>query len=126
MKRQLYPLFVLCVFALLVTACGTSPALAGNTNLTARFSGPKDTYKIELFEVGAPYPSRQSVGTGSRLNPVWHSIVTDHRNYFIRVTTKKGEAKQTGTFWMHDNPPKSLWVSINWNSPNLGLKQSWQ
>lgn len=126
MKEANYTRFrALCAtFAILVMCCVAIAAKKSNTNLTCIFSGPSDNYQIELFEVGAPYPSRQSPGNGSKLSPTWYSVVTKNKNYFVRVTKNRKEVKQSVMFWMPDNPPTSLSVTVDWNSlPHLS--ESW-
>lgn len=133
-RKQLYWILWTCAgflgLVLFLALTSVIPAVAahggGNTNLTCYFYGDSNAkWKIELFEVGAPYPSRQNIGYGTTFHPTWYSVVTYHRNYFIRVTKNDGEAKQTGTFWMPDNPPAELWVRTYWNKPYLGLERSW-
>lgn len=93
---------------------------------------PSVETKIELFEVGAPYPSRQSIGQGTVLSPRWYAIVgSDQREhlYFIRVTKQDPntgaliEAKQTGAFWIPNDGDS--WVRLRWNEPYLGMSRGW-
>ena len=117
MKKLIKTVVALALFA------GSAYAAYANSNLTCYMYGDSwATYKIELFEVGAPYPSRQNIGVGTVFSPTWYSLVTYQRNYFIRVT-RNGVAKQSGTFWMPDN--RSLWVRVYWSRPYLGMQLSW-
>lgn len=90
----------------LVLAPSISPAQTADTcYLNYAFYGPAGHYLIELFEVGAPYPSRQDWNlynnryNGSATYRSDWSYISKGRDYFIRVTnTDTHQAKQMRAF----------------------------
>lgn len=79
----------------------TSDTVVVNYSLYA----PASDYKIELFEVGNPYPSRVDTSLhlfGARGNFTYKAswnYISRYRWYFLRVTdTRRGIVKQMGTY----------------------------
>ena len=109
-------LLLLTVFVVLFAFPAISHAT--DTSVGYGFYGPAGDYKIELFETGAPYPSRQDYVYQYRGNAtyhrVWNSIVAD-RYYFIRVTNlQSGVAKQTRESRVTYNGGYYEWGTCNW------------
>jgi hypothetical protein len=99
-----------------------TPAISHATDTIVEYSfyGPAGNYKIELFEVGAPYPSRQDIVSGYSgtftYRRTWSAIVADRR-YFIRITnTGTGVAKQTSWRYVLYNGGYFVWPTCYWNS----------
>lgn len=99
-------------------------ASAIDTTCGYAFYGPAGNYRIELFEVGRPWPSRTDdvIGYGGyftyRRN--WYAIVAN-RSYFIRVTDlRTRSAKQTHSFWVTYNGGFYQFPTCNWNQNFLG------
>lgn len=112
------PLLVLTVLIALLAIPGVGNAT--DTTVGYSFYGPAGNYKIELFEVGAPYPSRQDIVNGyggtSTYRRTWSAIVAN-RPYFIRITnTQTGVAKQTGARYVTYNGGYYEWPTCYWNS----------
>jgi len=109
-------------------ACAFLPSRASaQTNNTCYvnygFYGPAGHYKIELFETGHPYPSRQDFTlwsnnySGQRTYWSTWSYISINASYFIRVTNDKGVAKQTIEFsirgqWDYYNAPECDWYTM--------------
>ncbi|USN53194.1 MAG: hypothetical protein H6760_03390 [Candidatus Nomurabacteria bacterium] len=114
-----YLLFlIVALVALSVASPGVS--LATDTTVEYSFYGPSGDYKIELFEVGAPYPSRQDYVYGYSgtftYRRTWSSIVA-YRSYFIRITDlNSGVAKQTGSVYVTYNGGYYAWSTCYWSS----------
>lgn len=98
------------VFKALVLTSVVSCALAAHAQtantvyMSYSFYGPPGKYRIELFEVGAPFPSRQDNTLVGGYNGQYTyrrswSYISKGRTYFIRVTnTESGARKQTQGF----------------------------
>lgn len=106
-------------------SAGLTALSSANSDITCYVYGDTyATYKIELFEVGNPYPSRQNVGTGTTFSPQWWSLVTSPR-YFVRIT-KNGVARQTASFSIRDGLRQpNGWIKVKWTSSGLTLSLSW-
>ena len=112
-------LLVLTVLVALIAIPRVSHAT--DTTVGYSFYGPAGNYKIELFEVGAPYPSRQNIVKYNgqfTLRDRWTSIVA-YRNYFIRITNLDTRvAKQTSGRYVTYNggyyewSPTCYWSSM--------------
>lgn len=101
---------------LAATCCAASLAQTRETcYLTYSFYGPAGEYVIELFEVGAPYPSRQDPikYDGQFTHRRTWNYITRSRKYFIRVTKSRQQAKQMREFKIGDvesyNAPHFNW-----------------
>ena len=66
-------------------------------------AAPKGTYKVELFEAGSPYPSRQTFLTSNGTYNIWSSwsYICVGRTYFVRVSNSKNAASQTHAFYVN-------------------------
>lgn len=125
MKAQFQPR--LLVLAAAVSALSLpEPCLAQTANtvyLNYSFYAPPGRYLIELFEVGAPNPSRQDWALSG-----WYdgrftyrrdwSYISKGRTYFLRVTNlQNGIRKQTGSFRVPASwGPYFNSPHMNWNS----------
>jgi len=108
----------LAIFATLFTIPRAS--YATDTVVGYSFYGPAGNYKIELFEVGAPYPSRQDIVNGYggffTYRRKWSAIVAS-RYYFIRITnTQTGVAKQTHARYILYNGGYYEWPTCYWDT----------
>ena len=89
-----------------VAAATIVVAHAQTLNVNFIGSGRNDNYKIELFEAGAAYPSRQAyVNVTNQITFSWYNLTTMRYSwgykaveYFIRVTNSKGYSYQTHSF----------------------------
>ena len=111
---------VLAVILLSGLMFGQRPAHADSQGiLDVTVAGTWEPYKIELFQVGAPYPSRQQIAypdirTMSE-SCVWYSLVTS-QTYFLRITNMKyGWSRQTGSFKLTQGQPGVLQVRASGN-----------
>lgn len=98
--------------SLVALAVLTGSALAETLSWQIIGSG---NFKVELYGVGDPYPSRQYF-TG-RITGEWNAAFFNlsHRNYFVRVTNlNNGQAKQTFAFWIADRD--RAWVGMDWGT----------
>lgn len=81
-------------------------------------------FLVELYQVGAPYPSRQTY-TGqitSEWNAAWSNL-TRTQNYFIRVTNRRtGQTKQTKTIYLNPST-NQYWIGLDWGQNYLAY--SW-
>lgn len=119
---------LLACITLLICACvllqSRADAQTSNTcYVNYNFYGPPGRYKIELFEIGAPYPSRQDYSLWNSsykgqftYRATW-SYISINRWYFIRVTNDKGVAKQNFGFeiyghWDPYNAPSFNWYKM--------------
>lgn len=113
-------LLLFLVLGLAAVAATADVSQATDTTVEYSFYGPAGDYKIELFEVQAPYPSRQDyvydyngVYTYRR---TWTSIVAD-KYYFIRITDLNSSvAKQTGSRYVTYNGGFYAWPTCYWSS----------
>lgn len=109
---------------------GVSPTayggLIGNMTLRWTLSG-QGRFKVELFEVGAPYPSRQKLTTV--LKAVWQEEWSElvRKTYFVRVTkcdkgdtvdSCSGPSRQTKSFIFDPNKDHST-LTLEWNDSRL-------
>jgi len=112
-------LLSLIVLAALFAFVAPSIAQAIDTTVEYSFYGPAGDYKIELFEVGAPYPSRQDYvydyGGYFTYRRTWSSIVA-YRSYFIRITDlNSSQTKQTGSYWVFYNGGYYAFPTCYWS-----------
>ena len=100
--------------------------LVGNMTLTWTLLG-QGRFKVELFEVGGPYPSRQKLTPEmkSLLEVGWSELVRNE--YFMRVTkcdkgntvdSCSGPSKQTGAFIFDPNRDHST-LTLDWKDSRL-------
>jgi len=84
-------------------------------------------FKVELFQVGAPYPSRQTItpSLNHSWTASWYNLVVT-RNYFIRVTNLDNNvAQQTRAFTFVPNGGRgnpsyyAAVVDMTWGYPYL-------
>ena len=113
-------LLLLAMLVSLFVVATPSASYATDTTVEYSFYGPSGNYKIELFEVGAPYPSRQDYvyGYGGYFTyrRTWGSIVAS-RYYFIRITNLGSSvAKQTGSRYVTYNGGYYTWSTCYWFS----------
>jgi hypothetical protein len=109
-------IFTVFLFLFAVPAVGHATV----TTVEYSFFGPAGDYKIELFEVGAAYLSRQDMvyGYGGvfTYRRTWTYIVTN-RSYFIRITSlNSGVAKQTHSRYVTYDNGLSTWPTCYWSS----------
>ena len=112
---------VMLVLTVVLIALFAIPGVshATDTDVGWSFYGPAGNYKVELFEVGAPYPSRQEIfyynGTFT-IRDRWYSIVA-YQSYFIRITNlDTSVAKQTGSRYVTYNGGYYEWPTCYWSS----------
>ena len=106
----------------LVALLAATPSVSQAVDTTVEYSfyGPAGDYKIELFEVNHPYPSRQDYvydyGGYFTYRRTWTSIVAN-KYYFIRITDLNSSvAKQTGSRYVTYNGGYYVWPTCYWSS----------
>lgn len=89
-----------------------------NGALDVTLNGVYGQYKLELFQVGAPYPSRQFVGNANGWTGCYWSNLVTSQTYFVRATRlSTGQARQTVGFRLIEGRPGA--IALGWNSPNF-------
>lgn len=111
---------VLSIIASIVMLAGMlaifsqSVGAASNGALDVTVSNSPQNVKVELFQVGAPYPSRQDFRPGVN----WYNLVTTQR-YFVRVTnTSTGQQRQSYSFCLASDGRMGA-IAMDWLSPNF-------
>ena len=109
---------VLSLFiAILSFACLQARA-SSNGVLDVTVSSAPMSMKVELFEVGAPYQSRQIIENWpSQSGLAWSNLFTKPQ-YFIRITDRNtGRVRQTYGFYIADGSPSA--ISVDFYAPNF-------
>lgn len=110
------------VLSILALCCKPVHA-ASNGTLDVTIQHAPRNLKAELFQVGAPYPSRQNTSaTVMWYDPftcglTWFNLVTT-QSYFVRVTDRNtGRARQTFAFRLAYDYAGV--IVVDWTAPNF-------
>lgn len=108
------------IMIVVVLALSAPVLAASNGTLDVTLYNPlSNSVKFELFQVGAPFPSRQTIlPTGpSSCGLDWYNLVTT-QEYFVRITDPRtGRSRQSFAFKLYADGPGA--ITLDWFSSNF-------